>query len=312
MRVLIAGGFGYVGGRLGMHLASSGYDVVLGSRFPQPKPEWLTKGDVNVLDWRDKNSLLHACKNVEVVLQTAGLNAAECLKNPIKALEVNGRNTGRLVDAARTTGVKKFIYLSTAHVYAGKLTGLITEDSEINNNHPYATSHVAGENKVKFYSGDMQKVVVRLANSFGFPSGNNENCWNLVVNNLCKQAAVDRQMVIIGPSNALRNFISMTDVCLRLNRLISSKETLPDPLIFNMGDQTRSILDIAISIKYIYRDLMEIDLPIIEMTEKIVERNQKFSFKSSVMESLGFNWTSSYSEELKMLIEYSESTFREL
>jgi uncharacterized protein YbjT (DUF2867 family) len=32
MRILIAGGFGFVGGRLAVHLAQVGHQIVLGSR----------------------------------------------------------------------------------------------------------------------------------------------------------------------------------------------------------------------------------------------------------------------------------------
>ena len=56
MKFLITGGFGYVGGRLAKHLASSGHEVFLGSRTIKAKPSWLTKGSVIVMDWGDEGS----------------------------------------------------------------------------------------------------------------------------------------------------------------------------------------------------------------------------------------------------------------
>ena len=41
MRILITGGFGFVGGRLAVHLAQAGYQIVLGSRNANSPPVWL-------------------------------------------------------------------------------------------------------------------------------------------------------------------------------------------------------------------------------------------------------------------------------
>lgn len=46
------------------------------------------------------------------------MNAVDCADNPIEALEFNGVSTARLAQSAAHAGVKKFLYLSTVHVYA--------------------------------------------------------------------------------------------------------------------------------------------------------------------------------------------------
>jgi len=311
MKILITGGFGYVGGRLGEYLASAMYEVYLGSRSSRAEPDWLSKGNVVQMDWTDDHSLITACKNMDVVIHTAGMNAAECADNPSMALDVNGAATARLVVAARKSKVSKFIYMSSAHVYSDNLIGLITEHSEVTNLHPYATSHVAGEHAVMngHSKAGMQTVNVRLANAFGAPSHLGVNCWMLVVNDLCRQAAISRRLVIRGPSKAVRNFITMSDVCSGIECLISTPQVFIFPLICNLGDKTKSIFDIASEIKKFYADGKGITLPIVELSkDSLVTSN--LSFRSMALESLGFQPASNFKAELNKLVEFCESNFR--
>ena len=53
MRILITGGFGFVGGRLAVHLAQAGYQIVLGSRNASSPPVWLRQADVAQIVWDD-------------------------------------------------------------------------------------------------------------------------------------------------------------------------------------------------------------------------------------------------------------------
>ncbi len=310
MRILITGGFGYLGGRLARHLASSGHEILLGSRTIHPKPSWLKKGSVKVMDWVDYTSLLDVCKNVDVVIHAAGMNAKECVENPELALQVNGIATESLVRASSKQLVCKFIYLSSAHVYTADLSGVISEESSITNTHPYATSHFAGEQATinGHSSNAMQTVVIRLANAIGAPLTKDVNCWMLVVNDLCKQAARDRRLIIQGPLSRVRNFITMTDVCLGLEFLLTNRQERVSPLICNLGDKTKTIGDIASAIQSIYLKEKGIDLKIIELSNDRSE-TPHLDFRSSVLAGLGCQWSSNFKEELTELIRFCEFEF---
>ncbi len=310
MKILITGGFGYVGGRLARHLASSGHEIFIGSRTLQPKPSWLKKGSVTLTDWGDYTILLDVCKNVDVVIHTAGMNAKECMENPELALQVNGVATENLIKAASKQSVSKFIYLSSAHVYTANLIGVISEENSITNMHPYATSQVYGEQAtINGHSNvAIQTIVVRLANAIGAPLTKDVNCWMLVVNDLCKQAALDRRMVIRGPSNAVRNFITMTDVCMGLDFLVSNPQERVSPIICNLGDKTKTIGNIASAIKSIYLKEKGIDLEIIELSNDRSE-TQYLDFRSSVLADMGYQWSSNYKEELIELVKFCELEF---
>ena len=310
MRVLITGGFGYVGGRLAKHLASSGHEIFIGSRTFQSKPIWLEKGSSIVMDWNDYKSLLNACKNIDLIVHAAGLNARECSDNPELALQVNGISTKNLVRAASKQSVSKFIYISSAHVYTDDLSGVISEQNIVTNSHPYATSQVAGEQAtINGHSNTtMQTMVVRLANAIGAPISKDVNCWKLVVNDLCKQAALNRCLVIEGPSNGVRNFISMTDVCLGLEFLINNCQDPLNSIICNMGDKTKSIGSIASDIRSIYLEDKGIDLDVINLSDDRSD-NQHLDFRSSVLADMGYQWSSNFSQELLELINFCELEF---
>ncbi|MDD2932296.1 MAG: SDR family oxidoreductase [Methylotenera sp.] len=237
MRILITGGLGFIGGRLGQYLHQAGHQVVLGSRNASSPPNWLPYAEVVKIDWNDDYALEIICNRVEVVIQAAGVNAQDCATDPIAALEVNGLATARLLEAARRAGVRRFVYLSTAHVYANPLVGIISEDTCPRNLHPYATSHLAGENVVLSANqrGQIEGVVLRLSNAFGAPAHKDVNCWMLLVNDLCRQAVTERRLTLQTAGLQRRDFVTLEDFGRALSHVIDlRKEQLSDG-IFNVG-----------------------------------------------------------------------------
>ena len=199
MRILITGGFGFVGGRLAEHLAQAGHQIVLGTRNARNPPVWLPQAKVAQIVWDDDCVLKRILDGVNVVIHAAGMNAQECADKPVVALEFNGVATARLIAAAVRVDVQRFIYFSTAHVYASPLVGTINEETYPRNLHPYATSHLAGEHAVLSTNkcGEIQGIVLRLSNAFGSPMHKSVNCWRLLVNDLCRQAVLMLSLIHI-------------------------------------------------------------------------------------------------------------------
>lgn len=248
MRILIAGGFGFVGGRLGVHLAKQGHKILLGSRKSICPPAWLEEAEVVHMNWDDPTSLAFCCKGVDVLIHAAGMNAQQCAIDPVGALEFNGVATARLVNAASYAGVRMILYLSTAHVYANTLEGTITEDTCPRNLHPYATSHLAGEHAVlgANQQGDIQGIVLRLSNAFGAPMSKNVNCWMLLVNDLCRQAVQTHKLILQSTGKQHRDFISLYEVCQKFERFINHIDSHFQRGVFNIGlGRSQSVLSMA-------------------------------------------------------------------
>ena len=215
MRILVTGARGFIGGRIATHLYQYGHAIVLGSRRRSAPYDWLPGVEVVQTNWNDELDLASACKGIDLIIHTAGMNSQDCISDPVAALSFNGLGTARLVAAASRVGVERFVYLSTAHVYASQLVGVINEFTCTRNLHPYATSHLSGEHAVLFASEKKQirGLVLRLSNTFGVPMHVDVNCWQLLLNDLCKQAVQTRKLILRSGGKEQRDFISMDEVC---------------------------------------------------------------------------------------------------
>ena len=263
MRILITGGFGFLGGRLGQHFSSLGHQVMLGSRNFRDHPDWLPEADVVLTDWADELSLAHVCESVDVVVHAAGMAAQECWTDPAAALESNGVFTARMARAAGAAGVSRVIYLSTVHVYAGPLTGSYSEESCPLNLHPYASSHLAGEHGVLFahQQGQVDGMVLRLANGSGCPVRPDVDCWRLLVNDLCRQSIVDGQMVVRSASSVERNFIGVSGICKGVDHFMTYRPSVAEQPLYNIASRaSMSLGDVALLVAERCRHLTG-DLP---------------------------------------------------
>lgn len=235
-----------MGGRLGQYLQKEGFNIVLGSRLAHDElPRWLPQAETICIDWANPTSIKNACNGVDVIIHAAGMNAKDCEANPSAALDFNGVATARLVDAAAKTKVLKLIYLSTAHVYTNPLEGRISEGSDTINPHPYATSHVAGENAV-LSNVQNQGVVIRLSNVFGAPTNKDVNCWMLLVNDLCRQAIETKKIKLLSNGMQYRDFIGMDRACSFIRIILSNSLFADNKRIFNLGEGvSRTVLEMA-------------------------------------------------------------------
>lgn len=217
MNVLVTGGLGFLGGRLVRHLACTmpGFSIRLGSRKQVAQSSAASDVLMVTTDWNSPSQLEEICVGVEAVVHLAGMNAQDCASDPASAMYTNAVCTGQLLQASIRQGVKRFIYLSTAHVYGSPLAGHVTESLCANALHPYASSHRAGEDLVRaaHQAGKIAGVVLRLSNAYGAPTRVEANCWMLLMNDLCRQAAVTGRMILASSGRQTRDFITLTDAC---------------------------------------------------------------------------------------------------
>lgn len=237
MKILVTGAGGFIGGILTRFLFMEGHDIIIGTQRKN-LDNYNDYGRIIQMDWTSEEDLKDACKGIDVIIHTAGMNSVECAKDPAEALNVNGLNTAKLVQAAVFSSVKKFIYFSTAHVYANPLVGDINENSPKLNIHPYATSHLAGEYVLlnSFQKKEIDGCVIRLANVFGSPANQNDGCWKLFVNNLCKEVVQKNKMTILSTGFQERNFITTTQLCIFINKILNIDSLRKYPKIYNLGN----------------------------------------------------------------------------
>jgi dTDP-4-dehydrorhamnose reductase len=104
-----------------------------------------------------------------VINAAAWTDVDGCVRDPQRALELNGAAPGRLARATADGGAL-FVQISTNEVFDGQAEGPYTENDPTSPINPYAASKLAGEEAVAQAGGE--HLIVRTAWVFG-PGGTN-------------------------------------------------------------------------------------------------------------------------------------------
>lgn len=313
MEILVTGGFGFVGGRLAKFFSKAGHQITLGSRNFANPPDWLPKASVAKMEWDDYASLEKVCDGIDFVIHAAGMNTQDCASDPVGALAFNGLATARLVAAASRVGVKKFIYLSTAHVYASPLMGTLTEATCPRNLHPYATSHLSGEYSLlsAIQRGQIQGAVMRLSNAFGAPMHKAANCWMLLVNDLCRQVVETGMLRLQTSGLQQRDFISLKNVCEVTEYLLMDSGGFNANGVFNVGaGSSLSVLEMSKLIQQRCIQVLGFE-PLLKHAEvKMNEQHPKLEYVSSRLVNCSSNIVKSNNAmEVDDLLQFCKISF---
>ncbi len=315
-KILITGGFGYLGGRLAQFLASQeSYEILLGSRRQTQSPSWLSQAKVVETQWDSPQGLEEVCSGVDAIVHLAGMNAQDCTADPAAAMEVNAVATISLVQAAIRQKVTRFIYMSTVHVYGSPLTGEITEETKPTPIHPYAFSHRAGEDVVlsSHQSGEIEGIVIRLSNAYGSPADKSANCWMLLVNDLCRQAAISGRLVLRSAGLQKRDFIPLHDVVQAIQHLIELPFDKTGDGVFNLGGEaTYRIIDLAELIAERCEAVLG-HRPEIERPEPTPgEGSPELNYKIDKLKETGFSLNGNLENEIDVTLKFCHKKFKKL
>jgi UDP-glucose 4-epimerase len=265
--VLLTGGLGYLGGRLACALVAAGHQVRCGTRrLGAVAPDCLPGMPMVTLNWASTEALTEACRGIECIIHLAAMNEVESAKDPVGALKMNGLASLRLLEAAKAAGVRRFVYFSTAHVYGAPLHGDIDETTLPRPVHPYAITHKVAEDFVLAAHDrkQIEGVVIRLSNGFGAPVTPDVDRWTLLVNDLCRQAAVSSELRLNSAGSQLRDFITLADVARAVNHLLQlNAGELADGLFNLGGGKAMSILEMTERIVARWRVLTGRDIAIV-------------------------------------------------
>ena len=316
MKILVTGGFGFIGGRVSQYLHQVGHEVTIGTRRIKNEDENPFGLKVVRTDWHDSDQLESICKGIDLVIHAAGMNNSDCMLHPNEAIKVNGLATSTLLEAAKKQGVRKMFYFSTAHVYASLLEGTISEESSPLNLHPYATSNLIGEKVVLAANAevDFYGIVLRLSNGFGVPISSSVNCWMLLVNDLCRQAIEIGSLNLASTGMQVRNFISMSKICSSIGALVSKLETgkidKKNDSIYNLGgQQSMTVYEMTQFIQSRCKIVLGFEPAINRPLSAIDERPVKLNYVSKKIEKLLGPIEDNYEIEVDQLLNYCNFFF---
>jgi UDP-glucose 4-epimerase len=314
MRILVTGGFGFLGGRVAKYLSEKGHDVIIATRVQKPVPSWAPNITVVTVNWDDKSQLTILCKGVDIIIHASGMNAGDCSSDPVGALFSNSISTSSLSHSAVNAGVKRFIFFSTVHVYSSNLQGHISEDTCTQNLHPYATSNRAGEDSVLWLhkQGLIEVVVLRLANVFGIPVDKDVNVWSLLINDLCRQVVTTNCLVLKSSGRQFRNFISVSSFLNVIDKLLTTSLAFVNIPVFNLGNKDSfTVLEIANRIKDRYELIFQSSVSISIQFEQSPQQDDftRLVISSQRLNHLGISIDSEVDNEIDSLIDFCKQHF---
>lgn len=314
-KVLITGACGYLGARLSKFLAEKGHKVTAFDSYdPSTHNEWKSLMDeVVVEDIRDETVISNlADKNFDVAIQLISLDHYKSENNPNFVSTINVMPTWNLLDSLTKNGLEKFIYFSTIHVYGNLPNEKISEDCQPNPVNAYGLTHFLSENICNYFNSktDTECINVRLSNSYGSPVFKENNCWWLVINDLCRSAIEKNQIRLKSDGSPQRDFIHGDDVARATNVLIKSNIKYEHNIFHIASGKTRTILELAHMVKAVYNQeynrVIDIILPdnSISKNSDISNENHRVAIDTKRLNNLGFRQKINIKRGIKEIFDY--------
>jgi nucleoside-diphosphate-sugar epimerase len=196
MRLLLAGGAGFIGSVLVPLLRSRGHDVTVadllwfGRHLPPDVP--LIEQQLFELGAAD-------LEEYDQVIFLAGLSNDPMAEfSPAQNFVENGALPSYLAYVAKSAGVKRFIYASSCSVYGFTDATLANEESQVHCDYPYGISKLQGERGVLQMSDDhFSTIALRQGTVVGYSP---RMRFDLIVNTMFKTALETGKITINNPS----------------------------------------------------------------------------------------------------------------
>lgn len=245
MKVLITGGYGFIGSHVAERFYKEGYEVHIIDN--------LTTGNKENVKIKHKSYILSVedpkCKdiftsyNFDIVVHLAAqVSVAKSIINPTNDAQSNIMGLINMLHLAGQYNVKKFIFASSAAVYGNNTHFPLVENLEVNPISPYGISKRVGEqyclNWTERY--DLDTICFRFSNVYG-PRQTSEGEGG-VVSTFTSRILDGKTLQIHGDGNQTRDFIYVTDVAFAIYR--ASQSILSG--IYNLSTNTEaSVNDIV-------------------------------------------------------------------
>ncbi len=299
-KILITGACGYLGARICQYLAQKGNRITAFDRaIPVKNKKWDSLMEKVIIDDIRNESIIEKLveKEFDVLIHLISLDHRKSNDKPNFINSINVMPTWNLLEKFSKSGLKKFIYFSTFQVYGKVPFKEITEDFIPSPQNNYGLTHLLSENICNYYSknSNINCINVRLSNSYGSPVFRENNCWWLVINNLCKTAYNEKKIKLLSDGSPQRDFIHISDICRAVEILINTDKKSPQNNTYHLSfGKTMTILELAHTVKTVYQKRYHNEIQVILPGNSISENPDKFSeteryiTNNSKLKSLGF------------------------
>ncbi|HEY4256339.1 MAG TPA: GDP-mannose 4,6-dehydratase [Candidatus Udaeobacter sp.] len=244
MRILVTGGAGFIGSHLVEKLLAAGHGVLILDDFndfydPQIKraniagfAKDVTVWHVDLRDGAAVRSLFHREKVDAIAHLAARAGVRPSIQLPQLYYDTNVSGTLHLLEAARLTGVERFVFASSSSVYGASKTVPFSEDQHLTQTlSPYAATKVAGEFLCSTYSHLYQIRVVALRY---FTAYGPRQRPDLAIHQFARRIYAGQPIDQFGDGSTRRDYTYIDDVIQGTMAALRYDGPLYD--IFNLGE----------------------------------------------------------------------------
>ena len=253
MKILVAGGAGYIGSALIPQLRERDYEVDVIDLFwfgnHLPKEVGIINKDIFDLEVKDVSGY-------DQVIFLAGLsNDPMAEYSPAKNFISNGSAPSFLAYIAKKAGVKRFIYAGSCSVYGYTVNELYDETSPAVSNYPYGISKLQGENAVmQMQDKDFSVIGLRQGTVSGYSP---RMRFDLVVNTMFKFAVTENKITVNNPA-IWRPILAIKDAVTAYIRAVEANEEISG--IFNVASGNYTVGEIGDLVKSGVKKYLDLDV----------------------------------------------------
>jgi nucleoside-diphosphate-sugar epimerase len=242
MKILIAGGAGYIGSALVPDLLERGYaiDVVDTLMFGNYLPETVRVIRKDIFDLN-----VNDVTGYDQVIFLAGVSNDPMAEfDPAVNFIYNAASPSYLAFIAKTAGVKRFIYASSCSVYGYTVDELYDEESPVTCGYPYGISKLQGERGVtQLQDENFSVIALRQGTVCGYSP---RMRMDLIVNTMWKFALSTGQITVNNPS-IWRPLYDIRDATTAYLRAIQSHHSISG--VFNVASGNYTVGQIGDIVK---------------------------------------------------------------
>ncbi|MBD3379106.1 MAG: dTDP-glucose 4,6-dehydratase [Candidatus Omnitrophica bacterium] len=308
MRLLITGGSGFIGSNFIRTILAKYTDIHVTNLDKLTycgNPENLSdlssderysfvKGDIC-----DKDVVDRLVDGAEIVVNFAAeTHVDRSIKYPDDFVMTNVYGVKNLLEAARKSGISRFLQIGTDEVYGSVPEGLSGEGDPLRPNSPYSSTKAAGDLLALSYHSTfgLPVLVARSSNNFG-PYQYPEKVIPLFITNLID----GKKVPLYGDGGNVRDWIHVEDNCRGLDAVLH--KGVPGE-IYNIGGGSR-LSNIELTEKILC--IMGKDESSIEYVNDRPGHDRRYALDSSKIRALGWEPGSGFDEDLKKTVEWYKS-----
>jgi nucleoside-diphosphate-sugar epimerase len=242
MRILIAGGAGYVGSALVPKLLERGYEVDVLDLFwfgnHLPSAAGVIRKDIFDISVPD-------LAQYQQVVFLAGLSNDPMAEfSPSENFIFNAAAPAYLAYVAKKAKVKRYVYASSCSIYGYTVNELYDETRPVSSSYPYGISKLQGEQAAMNLMDDTFSVIsLRKGTISGYSP---RMRLDLIVNTMFKSGVRDREITVNNPS-IWRPIVSIDDATNAYIRAIEASDKISG--IFNIASGNYTVGEVGDLVK---------------------------------------------------------------